>query len=193
MKHYIPVLAATVAFAAGCSQQEKSATTESTPTETSSAAQQSGSGTTVTLSKEDREFMSEAALGGMYEVMLAKEVEKKATNPDVREFAAKLGADHGKANEELKELASKKGFTMPSQLDDDHREDLEEITRLSGPELDKKYVAEMVDDHEDDVDEFRETAKESKDPEIRAWAQKTLRILEGHLVEAKKLRERLGD
>ena len=186
MNRYIPILAVTV-FAAGCTQQEPSATA----TEETSAAQ-TGSGTTATLSKEDRKFMSEAALGGMYEVALGQQIEKKATNPDVRAFAGKMVADHGKANEELKQLAAKKGFTMPAQLDEDHRESIEELTKLSGPELDKKYIDEMVDDHEDDVDEFRDAAKDAKDPEIRAWAGKTLRILEGHLVEAKRLKERLG-
>ena len=186
MNRYIPILAATVAFAAGCTQEPSTATTETT------SAAQTGSGTTVTLSREDREFMSEAALGGMYEVTLGQQIEKKATNPDVRAFAAKMVNDHGKANEELKQLAAKKGFTMPAQLDDDHRESIEELTKLSGAELDKKYIDEMVDDHEDDVDEFRDAAKDAKDPEIRAWAGKTLRILEGHLVEAKRLKERLG-
>ena len=120
MNRYIPILAATVAFAAGCTQQEPSPAA----TETTSAAQ-TGSGTTVTLSKEDREFMSEAALGGMYEVALGQQIEKKATNPDVRAFAGKMGADHGKANEELKQLAAKKVFTMPALPDEDHRESIE--------------------------------------------------------------------
>ncbi len=186
MNRYIPILAATVACAAGCSQQAPSAATETT------SAAQTGSGTTATLSKEDREFMSEAAIGGMYEVVLGEQIAKKATDPDVRAFAAKMVADHSKANEELKQLAAKKGFTMPAQLDEDHRESIEELTKLSGPELDRKYIDEMVDDHEDDVDEFRDAAKDAKDPEIRAWAGKTLRVLEGHLAEAKRLKERLG-
>ncbi len=189
MKRYIPILVATVAFAPACSQKEATAT----DTETTSAAQTgSGTGTTASLSREDREFMTKAAFGGMYEVMLGQQIEKKATHPDVRAFAAKMVADHGKANEELKGLGAKKGFTVPAQLDADHREDLEELTRLTGAELDKKYIDEMVDDHEDDVEEFRDASKEAKDADVRAWAAKTLPILEGHLAEAKKLKERLG-
>lgn len=192
MKHYIPILAATFAFAAGCTQQQEATGTTDT-TDTTSAAQQTGSGTTVTLAKKDRKFMKKAALGGMYEVALAQHVEKNASSPEVKDFAKKMITDHGRANDELKQLAEKKGFALPAQLDKDHREDLAELTKLRGPELDKKYADEMVDDHEDDVEDFRDASKEAKDPEIREWAAKTLRILEGHLVEAKRLKERLGE
>lgn len=184
MKRYIPILAA---FGIGCTQQESSPT----PTEMMSAAQ-TGSGTTVTLSKEDRELMSDAAQSNLYEITLGQELEKKASSKDVRAFAAKMVADHSKANEELKQLAAKKGFIAPSQLDDDQREDVEEITRLSGAELDKKYIEEMVDEHEDDVEELRGASKDADDPEIRAWAAKALGVVEAHLAEAKKLNEALG-
>ena len=187
MKHYIPILAATVAFAMGCTREEPTATG------TTSAAQQSGGGTTVMLAQEDRQFMTTAALGSMFEIMAAQHVEKNASAPEVKEFARKMIQDHGKASEELKDFAAKKGLTLPAQLDADHREDLDELMKLRGPELDKKYVDTMVDAHEDDVEDFRDAAEDAKDPALRAWAGKTLRILEGHLVEAKRLKETLGD
>jgi len=189
MKLYIPLLATTVAFVAACNDPTPSAAT----TETTSAAQQIGGGTTVTLSKEDRQFMTDAALGGMYEVMLGQEVQRKATSPDVREFAATMVRDHGRANDELKQLAARKGFEIPRQLDEEHRQDITDIMNLSGPELDKEYIGKMVDDHEMDVQKFRDASQEAKDPDIRGWAGRTLRTLEGHLAMAKQLKERLGE
>ena len=189
MKRYIPILVTTVALVSACGQRQAS---EATTTETTSAAQSTGTGTTVTLTHEEREFMNKAALGGIYEIELGSQVQQKATNPEVRAFAESMVRDHTKLNDELKQLAAKKGFNVPTQLDHDHREDMDEILTRSGAELDKKYIDEMVDDHEDDVDEFRDAVDEAKDPEIRAWAEKTLRILEGHLVKAKELKERLG-
>ena len=45
----------------------------------------------------------------------------------------------------------------------------------------------MVDDHEKDVEEFRKASQDLKDPDLRAWANKTLPVLEHHLAMAKDI------
>lgn len=61
------------------------------------------------------------------------------------------------------------------------------MTKLAGPQLDKEYADDMVEDHEQDVKEFKEAQKKVKDPELRAWITKTLPTLEGHLTMAKDM------
>jgi putative membrane protein len=58
-------------------------------------------------------------------------------------------------------------------------------------EVDEDYVEEMVSDHKDAVELF-EKATKSKDPEIAAFAAKTLPKLQQHLTTAKSL-EKLVD
>ena len=83
--------------------------------------------------------------------------------------------DHTAANNELAALTASKGAELPI-LDADLASDWSKKTE----KVDSKYVKEMLADHEDAVKLF-EKGSLSKDPEIAAFAQKTLPTLEHHL------------
>jgi putative membrane protein len=134
-----------------------------------------------TPASSDNDFLTKAAQGGMAEVELGKIAVQKATNPEVKKFAQKMVDDHTKANNELKELAAKKGVTLPTEIDSSHRSAIDKMKGLSGADFDKAYVDAMVDDHETDVDEFEEQSKDAKDADIKAFAAKTLPTLKSHL------------
>lgn len=143
------------------------------------------------LAEGDQKFMKKAASGALAEIGAARHVTTAGSNPAVKSYATKLLAEHTKAHEELQKLATQKGLTLPSEIAGDHHEMVGDLTKLGGAQLDKKYAKEMVDDHEEDVKEFREAAKDVKDPDLRAWAQRQIPILEGHLTEAKALAKKL--
>jgi putative membrane protein len=89
--------------------------------------------------------------------------------------------DHSKANDELKQIASTKGAVVPSELS--HRENatIERFEKLSGREFEKEYVEHMVKDHKKDAKDFEDAVKDVKDPELKAFAQKTLSVIQQHL------------
>ena len=133
-------------------------------------------------SEDTNEFAMKAANGGMMEVELGRMAQEKGMSSDVKEFGAMMVADHSKANDELKTLAAAKNITLPSTLGEDMQEDVNELAKLSGKEFDKKYVSMMVDDHKEDVDAFKKAADNNEvDPEIKAFAAKTLPTLQQHL------------
>jgi putative membrane protein len=175
------------ALVSGCRKQDVGVT-ETT------AAGESRAGTTqrpaAPLSEEDREFMTKAAQGNMLEVALGREVARKAKTSEVKAFGERMVTDHSKANDELRRIAERKGVTLPTELDEDHRRELTQLAALDGDKLDKEYAAHMVEEHTDDVEAFREASRNVKDPELRAWAAKTLPILEEHLALAKKMKEK---
>ena len=59
--------------------------------------------------------MKKAAKGGMMEVTMGKVAEQNAQSDDVKSFGKRMVTDHSKANDELKSIASKKGFELPSK------------------------------------------------------------------------------
>lgn len=130
---------------------------------------------------DDADFMNEADLSGMAEIELSKLAQTKAQNAEVKKFAAMMVADHTKAGSELKALGAKKDFKPAMELDSAHKSMLEKLKGLSGMDFDKEYVEAMVDDHEDAVDLFKSQAESGKDPELKAFAAKTLPKLEEHL------------
>lgn len=143
------------------------------------------------VSEDDREFFTKAAQGGIFEVKAAQLIAGKAQNQEVKAFAQRMIADHTKANDELKALAAKKGVTLPTDVSDAQREDYDELAKLSGADLDKEYVSMMAADHNDDVDEFSEQATEANDADLKAFASKTLPVLQSHQAQIKEIKSRM--
>lgn len=143
-------------------------------------------------SGKDREFATKAALGGLMEVQLGKLAQEKAQTPEVKNFGQRMVEDHGKANDELKQLASKKNLRLPTALDEKHQKKVDKLQKASGADFDQGYMREMVKDHSKDVAQFRKASTEVKDPDLRAWAEKTLPVLEEHLRLAKETAQKAG-
>jgi len=64
--------------------------------------------------------------------------------------------------------------------------------KLQGAAFDRAYMDAMVKDHETDVREFQTESKSGSDPEIKAWAAKTLPTLEEHLRVAREADRAVG-
>jgi putative membrane protein len=129
----------------------------------------------------DSNFLTKAAQGGMAEVKLGQLAAEKASNPDVKQFGQQMADDHGKANDELKQLASSKGVTLPSDIGAKQQATYDRLSKLNGAEFDKAYMADMVKDHREDLKEFRRESKSGSDPDVKSWATKTLPTLEHHM------------
>lgn len=196
MKRELLMATCALALATGC--RDKATEVSSTQTTGATEARQvtpmapnpdttepAAGGIAPKLTEGDRTFVTKAAQGGMLEVVLGQQVASKAASPAIKSFADHMVRDHGKANEELKQLASTKGVALPTQLDDDHQKLVDKLAKLNGSKLDEAYAKDMVDDHEEDVKQFRDAAKDLTDPDLRAWAARTLPTLEMHLAMAK--------
>jgi putative membrane protein len=139
------------------------------------------------VAQADEKFVKEAAMGGMAEMDLGMLASEKASSDDVKAFGKKMVADHGAANQELKSLASSKNITLSTTLDTKHQATHDRLAKLSGSAFDRAYVSDMLKDHEQDVSEFRHESTSAHDPEIKAWAAKTLPTLEEHLKHVQDL------
>lgn len=144
------------------------------------------------LTSAEKSFIKDAASGGAMEVELGQAAVKNAMSQDVKDFGQRMVTDHGKANEELKTLVGKKQVQVPTELERKHKSKVEKLSKLSGEEFDKKYMKAMVKDHVKDVADFKKASKKAKDPELKAWIDKTLPVLEQHLQQAKDVAQKLG-
>lgn len=141
--------------------------------------------------KEGDEFMMKAAQGGMAEVELGKMAASKAQSPEVKAFAQRMVADHTKANTELKAVAAKMNATLPTEVSSEHKEMMDDLSKLSGAEFDKEYVSMMVEDHEKDVAEFQKAADGNPNADLKAFAAKTLPTLKSHLEQIKTINSKM--
>jgi putative membrane protein len=131
-------------------------------------------------------FVKKAAQDGLTEVTLGKQAATKAQDPKVKQFAEHMVKDHSKANDELTNLARKKGLEVPSSLDPEHQAIVQKMSGKSGADFDAAYSEEMLKDHKKAVALF-EAATKSSDSDLAAFAQKTLPTLKEHEQMAQQL------
>ncbi|HEY3740096.1 MAG TPA: DUF4142 domain-containing protein [Bryobacteraceae bacterium] len=134
------------------------------------------------LNSQDKSFVDEAAKAGMSEVHMGKLGMEKASAPDVRAFSQRMINDHTKANDELTGIATRKGLSMPG----DHNMP-GMLNVKSGASFDHAFAKQAVEDHEKAVALFEKEAAEGSDPDLKAFARRTLPTLRSHLAAARAL------
>jgi len=168
---------AVLAMAASNGFAQSGAQGATTPQET----KQPRHGAAMRQTSGDSAFVTKAMQGGIAEVELGKLAEDKGSSETVKNFGKKMVEDHSKANDELKTIASGKGMTLPTAMDSKSETMKGRLSGMSGAEFDRAYMQDMVSDHQKDVAEFRKEANSGSDAEVKAFAAKTLPILEEHL------------
>lgn len=140
-----------------------------------------------------REFAVKAAQGGLAELRLAELAQARSTNPAVREFAARMIADHGAANAQLQQIARAKGIALPDEPDAAHQSVVHELESKQGAGFDMGYLETMRRDHDQAIRLFESaTAATFPDPELRGFAIKTLAVIRQHRELLEKLQVNPG-
>ena len=186
IKKQIQVMALSVAVLAFLSLS--AAAQYNSPSSSSSAEANQASGQNSSkLTHSEREFVRKAAEGGEAEVQLGNLAQEKASSNDVKQFGQRMVTDHTKANDQLKQLASSEGLTLPQQPNAMQKAEIARLSKLSGNKFDDAYMKMMVKDHTKDVSEFKETSKTATNPQLKEFVSSTLPTLESHLKEAKSI------
>jgi putative membrane protein len=141
---------------------------------------------------DDKKFVTKAASGGLFEVEAGKLATQKAASDEVKKFGQRMVDEHSKANDELMQIADKKGMKPPKQIDKKHKAQIDKITKLSGEEFDREYMSMMVKDHKNDVSLYSKQADKGKDPDLKAFASKNVPILKEHLKLAQDISAKVG-
>ncbi|QXV66217.1 DUF4142 domain-containing protein [Mucilaginibacter sp. 21P] len=145
--------------------------------------------TGIAVDEKDAKFATDAANAGMTEVAAGKVAAEKATNAQVKEFAAMMVTDHTKVNEELMEIAKKKNITLPTAPDADHQKMLTDLSAKTGKDFDKAYVDAMVDGHKKVESMLEDASKNCKDADLMAFATKTLPAVKMHLAKIEAIQK----
>src|SRR5947208_1832580 len=132
-------------------------------------------------------FVAKAASAGMFEVKSSQLAQERAQKADVKRFAEHMIQDHTKANQELMALAQQKGYTIPTHMDAKCQECFDRLSNARGEAFDSAYVQEQLKAHREAVKMFQQASQTVDDPELKAWAAKTLPKLREHLRQVEAL------
>jgi putative membrane protein len=140
-----------------------------------------------TASASDKAFIMKAADGGMTEVELGKIAEKNGQKEDVKSFGGQMVKDHGKANDDLKGIASKMNVTVPDKVSAKHQAKIDKMSKMSGAAFDTAYIKGMVEDHEKTAAEFEKARGQVKNEDLKKFIDDTLPVVKSHLEMVKKM------
>jgi putative membrane protein len=135
------------------------------------------------------DFVQKAAMSDMYEVEAGKIASQKGQTAPVKGFGEMMVTAHSKTTEELKGIvASEKiNVDLPAKLDSKHQKLIDDLNAASNADFDKTYAKQQVDGHQEAVNLFDSYANKGDNAALKAFAQKTLPVIQQHLDEAKKL------
>jgi putative membrane protein len=185
-------LCCTLGALAGLSIAQGQQTGNSNSGQTGNANRGGTSGSTRANNSADMKFAMTAAQDGMTEVELGRLAVQKGMSDAVKQFGQRMIDDHTNANQQLMQLATSKGMTLPTALDAKHQAMVAKFQRLAGADFDRQYAKQMVKDHQKAVSLFQKEADRGADADLKAFASQTLPILQGHLSMAQGLNSGMG-
>ncbi len=120
----------------------------------------------------DGDFVTKAATAGHEEVADARQALKDSSRADVKRVAAMLRHDHQMADRKLAKIAKQDGLTLPP------RGSMTPTTETNYSDSD--YISSQIKAHQDAIALFQNESQNGQDPQLKAFAQKTLPKLEHH-------------
>ena len=172
------------------SDKEKQADADAA--QASTTASPAGATTTSTtagagqMSDVDRQFMMMAAKDGMKEVHMGQMAAQQGQSADVKKLGQMIAADHTKANQQLMALATKKGIKP------DTRHKMDKMSKRDMANFDQAWIGMMINDHQKDIAAYQRASQQAADPEVKAFAKKTLPVLQKHLKAVQAAQKKMG-
>lgn len=134
----------------------------------------------------DPEFMMSAAHSDQNEIQLSKLALEKGVTGMVKDHANKMITDHTKSTADLKPIAQKKGVTLPTDMDAEHKAIAAQMKNLSGKEFETQYMNQMLLDHQKTVNTMVAHQKMTQDADLQGFITKTTPVVQAHLAMFKQ-------
>ncbi len=128
----------------------------------------------------DQKFAMMVAQTDLAELQVSNMALQKSNSDQVKKVAQKLIDDHTKTTDSLKQIASTKGMTLPTETDPKHKALATKLQAESGDQFDKDYLSANVSDHHKVVMAFQKESQNGKDPDIKAFASQYLPAIQEH-------------
>jgi len=152
-----------------------------------SVGEKTGANSVLGIAPSTEDFVLQAAQSDMFEVQ-SSELAAKNGGDKVRDFATQMVEAHNKTSEQLKSaVAGGVKATIPPEMSSAQMKMMDDLKSRKGDDLGDQYVDDQVSAHKDAVSLFERYGEGGDNPELKAWAAKTLPELKHHLEMAQQL------
>ncbi|MBO9635110.1 MAG: DUF4142 domain-containing protein [Chitinophagaceae bacterium] len=142
-------------------------------------------------SENNAQFVVDAANGNLTEIRLAELAKQKSTNKEIQEIAKTLYDDHTAALNDLKVLASNKSISIPADVTDDTKQQLQKLTDEKPSSFDKDWTEKLMDKHQKTISDYEAALGTVTDADIKNWINTVLPKIRMHHDKLMALNSRL--
>jgi putative membrane protein len=128
----------------------------------------------------DGGFVTNAAIGGMYEVEAGQIAAERSGNAKIKALGLKMVADHGKAGDELKPIAAAQNLTVPTALDQRHQGLIDNLRGATNEDFDRVYLQQQEAAHNETAMLLGDYGRIGGNAALKGWAAKTLPVVQMH-------------
>jgi putative membrane protein len=139
----------------------------------------------------DQRFLGQVTQASLLNIAMGKLALEKSSNATVKEFAKKMIADHERGLPIFKRVAERDGVTVDLQMDSKHKERLDKLAKLSGPEFDRAYVKDQLKAYQRMVSYYESEADNSTESVATKMAANMLPAVQKHLNDTKDVNKTL--
>lgn len=177
------------AFAAGnaTGAQSTQATQSHMGTQGAQVTQAAASDDHASLNAEDRRYLKDTAQSDLEEIRYSPDVIRRTNSPAVKQFAERMIRDHTHNLDAERKLAVRLGVKLPTSLSKNMDATLAALSQERGKRFDNSYKHEMIRDHAIDIVQTRREISLGKNPLVKQFAYRTMRVLDTHLALARAL------
>lgn len=144
-------------------------------------------GTSGSHTAQDVRFVMAASAAGQTEILASRLAATRSQSAKIKSFAATMIRDHTKANDQLKSMAEKDGYTLATTPTQTQEAGIAKLQSLQGKDFDTAYASMMVSDHREAVALFQSESTSGTDGDLKTFATQTLPTLQHHLALANAL------
>ena len=141
----------------------------------------------------DEGFVTNAAIGGMYEVEAGRIAVQRSTNPAVKALGQRMIDDHTKAGNELKPIAAAANLAVPTALDQRHQGLIDNLRGATDQDFDRVYLQQQEAAHNETNALLSTYASTGGNDALKGWANKTLPTIHAHQSAVDALDEKNAD
>ncbi|GAA4141235.1 DUF4142 domain-containing protein [Actinomadura keratinilytica] len=133
------------------------------------------------LSPRDRDLLVKVRLAGLWEGPAGQMAQQRAGSARVKEVGQMIAEQHAQLDADTRTTAQRLGVLLPSQPSSDQQGWLREMSRVTGADFDRTFVLRLRTAHGKVFPVIAQVRSESRNTEMRAFAERALRYVNTHL------------
>jgi putative membrane protein len=141
----------------------------------------------------DQKFVTQAGESDLFEIQTSQLALQRAKSPEVKKFAQQMINEHTNSSKQLSSIAQQKGYKLPTTMGQANASLLTQLTKAADANFDNTYMQLQVTAHTKTLDNYRNYINNASDSQLKAFATKTVSVVDKHLKMAQSMVGNSGD